>query len=50
MGTQLFKDKWFLNTNGIIAIQKELEENNAGLRKLTGTAFSVTPQLFDLIR
>jgi len=38
MGTQLIKDKGFLNTNGIIAIQKELEENNAGLRKLPGTA------------
>jgi len=38
MGTQLIKDKGFLNSNGIIAIQKELEENNAGLRKLPGTA------------
>jgi Fic family protein len=38
MGTQLIKDKGFLNSNGIIAIQKELEENNAGLRKLLGTA------------
>lgn len=38
MGTQLIKDKGFLNTNGIIAIQKELEENNAGLRELPGTA------------
>jgi Fic family protein len=38
MGTQLIKDKGFLNTNGIIDIQRELEENNAGLRKLPGTA------------
>lgn len=38
MGTQLIKDKGFLNSNGIISIQKELEENNAGLRKLPGTA------------
>lgn len=37
-GTQLIKDKGFLNTNGILAIQQELEENNAGLRKLPGTA------------
>ena len=38
MGTALIKEKGFLNTNGIIAIQKELEENNAALRKLPGTA------------
>lgn len=38
MGTRLIKEGGFLNTNGIIAIQKELEENNAGLRKLPGTA------------
>ena len=38
MGTLLIKEKRFLNTNGIITIQKELEENNAGLRKLPGTA------------
>ena len=38
MGTLLIKEKGFLNTNGIISIQKELEENNAGLRKLPGTA------------
>jgi Fic family protein len=37
-GTQLIKDKGFLNTNGILVIQQELEENNAGLRKLPGTA------------
>lgn len=38
MGTRLIKERGFLNSNGIIAIQKELEENNAGLRKLPGTA------------
>ncbi len=38
MGKNLVKKKGFLNTNGIIAIQKELEENNAGIRKLPGTA------------
>ena len=38
MGTLLIKEKGFLNSNGIISIQKELEENNAGLRRLPGTA------------
>lgn len=38
MGTRLIKERGFLNTNGILAIQKELEENNAGLRRLPGTA------------
>jgi Fic family protein len=38
MGTRLIKEKGFLNTNGIISIQKELEENNAGLREMPGTA------------
>ncbi len=38
MGTKLVKERGFLNTNGIIAIQNELEQNNAGLRKLPGTA------------
>jgi Fic family protein len=38
MGARLIKERGFLNTNGIIAIQKELEENNAGLRILPGTA------------
>lgn len=38
MGTLLIKEKGFLNTNGIITIQKKLEENNAGLRRLPGTA------------
>lgn len=37
-GTRLIKERGFLNTNGIITIQRELEENNAGLRKLPGTA------------
>jgi len=30
--------KGFLNTNGIVAIQKILEENDAGLRRLPGTS------------
>jgi Fic family protein len=38
MGTKLIKEKGFLSTNGILAIQKELEENNAGLRRVPGTA------------
>ena len=38
MGTLLIKERGFLNTNGIITIQKELEQNNAGYRKLPGTA------------
>jgi Fic family protein len=38
LGTQLIKERGFLNTNGIIDIQKELEENTAGTRKLPGTA------------
>ncbi|MFN6328028.1 MAG: Fic family protein [Chitinophagales bacterium] len=38
MGARLIKEKGFINTNGIISIQKELEENNAGLRRLPGTA------------
>jgi Fic family protein len=37
-GTRLIKEKGFLNNNCIIAIQKELEENDAGIRKLPGTA------------
>ena len=37
-GTSLIKKKGFLNTNGILDIQRELEENNAGIRKLPGTA------------
>ena len=37
-GIGIIKKKGFLNTNGIIAIQKILEANNAGIRKLPGTA------------
>jgi len=37
-GFNFIKQKGFLNTNAIIAIQKILEENNAGIRKLPGTA------------
>lgn len=37
-GFQLIRKKGFLNTNIIIKIQKILEENNAGIRKLPGTA------------
>jgi Fic family protein len=37
-GIRLITKKSFINTNGIIEIQKILEENNAGLRKLPGTA------------
>jgi len=38
MGQRLVKTKGFLHTNGIVAIQKELDENNAGIRKLPGTS------------
>ena len=37
-GFNAIKQKGFLNTNTIIDIQKILEENNAGIRKLPGTA------------
>lgn len=37
-GFKQIKKKGFLNTNVIIGIQKILEENNAGIRKLPGTA------------
>lgn len=37
-GYRLIKEKGFLNTNGIVTIQRELEENDAGIRKLPGTA------------
>lgn len=37
-GFGIIREKGFLNTNAIIAIQKILEENNAGIRKLPGTA------------
>ena len=37
-GFQQIKKKGFINTNTIIQIQKILEENTAGIRKLPGTA------------
>ncbi len=37
-GVNFIKKKSFLSTNAIIEIQKILEENNAGIRKLPGTA------------
>jgi Fic family protein len=37
-GVNFIKQKSFLTTNAIIEIQKILEENNAGIRKLPGTA------------
>ncbi|MDQ3192993.1 MAG: Fic family protein [Bacteroidota bacterium] len=37
-GVNFIKKKSFLTTNAIIEIQKTLEENNAGIRKLPGTA------------
>jgi Fic family protein len=37
-GFKFIKQKGFLSTNAIISIQKILEENNAGIRKLPGTA------------
>ncbi len=37
-GFRLVKKKGFLSSNDIIKIQKILEENNAGIRKLPGTA------------
>lgn len=37
-GTNFIKGKGFLSTNAIVSIQKILEENNAGIRKLPGTA------------
>ncbi len=36
-GYNLIKEKDFLNTNIIIEIQKQIEHNNAGIRKLPGT-------------
>src|ERR1039458_9632924 len=38
LSAKRIQKKGFLNTNGIIEIQKILEENNAGIRKLPGTA------------
>jgi cell filamentation protein, protein adenylyltransferase len=37
-GFHFIQKSGFLNTNAIIEIQKVLEENNAGIRKLPGTA------------
>ena len=37
-GFSILKKKGFINTNTIIEIQKTLEHNNAGIRKLPGTA------------
>lgn len=37
-GFNFIKQKGFLSMNAIISIQKILEENNAGIRKLPGTA------------
>ena len=37
-GFHLIQKRGFLNTNAIIETQKVLEENNAGIRKLPGTA------------
>ncbi|HRG10308.1 MAG TPA: Fic family protein, partial [Cyclobacteriaceae bacterium] len=37
-GTHFIKEKGFLSTNAIVSIQKILEKNNAGIRKLPGTA------------
>jgi Fic family protein len=37
-GYNFIQKKGFLNSNAIIKIQKVLEENNAGVRKLPGTA------------
>jgi Fic family protein len=38
VGYNYINQKGFLNTNGIIKVQRELEENDAGIRKLPGTA------------
>jgi Fic family protein len=39
-GFKLIKDQGFLVTNTIISIQAELEQNNAGIRKLPGTSLT----------
>ena len=46
-GYRTIREKGFLNSNTIIAIQKVLEENNAGLKKLPGTSLknSVTGEV-----
>ncbi|MCL2341936.1 MAG: Fic family protein [Firmicutes bacterium] len=36
-GYNLVKEKGYINTNIIVDIQKEIEHNNAGIRKLPGT-------------
>jgi Fic family protein len=41
-GFSILKKKGFINTNCIIEIQKTLEHNNAGIRKLPGTALKNT--------
>lgn len=38
VGQRYIQQKGFLNTNGIVMVQRELEENDAGIRKLPGTA------------
>lgn len=38
VGYNYIKEKKFLNTNGIIKVQRTLEQNDAGIRKLPGTA------------
>lgn len=37
-GYRFIQDRGFLSTNGIVAIQQELECNQAGIRRLPGTA------------
>ncbi len=37
-GFHLIEEKGFLNTNGIVSIQRILEENDSGIRKIPGTA------------
>lgn len=37
-GFSFIRQKGFLNTNSIVSIQQKLEENNAGIRRLPGTA------------
>ncbi len=37
-GYRFIKEKQFLSTNGIIQIQQELEQNQAGIRRLPGTS------------
>jgi len=38
IGEKFIRQKGFLNTNGIVRMQKELEQNDAGIRALPGTA------------